>query len=484
MADNTTLDGPGAGGDTIRTDEIGGVKWPISKLAYGADGTADIVTSTATNPLPVALSDTDNTALDAVAQESGGNLDTIAGDTTSIDNKLTSGTVIGAVEITDTSFAVADGNALGEGVLVQGDDGTDRKNINVDATTGDVQVDVTNTVTVDGSGVTQPVSGTVTTTSAAADNNKVSTDNSTTSLLGISGVYTGTAEDVSAYTAVTIHLSADQDSATDGMTFEFCPDNSFGAGNTDSYAFTLTANTKRRFQFPVTAQYFRVKYTNGGTGQGDFDVQTILHKQNVLTSIHRLSNDMSPDRSAQVVKSVLFAQAAGSGDFTAVDATAGGNLKTSIEEISGGLDIGAGNAGTETQRVSISTDDVNLSAIKTATETVAAAVSTEMQVDVVSSALPTGAATAANQLPDGHAVTVDNTTGSPANVQIGDGTSQATVRNLAANDSLNVAIVDGSGDQITSFGGGTQYTEDDAAAANPVGTAPILVRQDTPASRG
>lgn len=75
-----------------------------------------------------------------------------------------------AVQIADTSFAVADGNALGEGVLVQGDDGTDRKNIHVDATTGDVQVDVTNTVTVDGSGVTQPVSGTVTANLSATDN--------------------------------------------------------------------------------------------------------------------------------------------------------------------------------------------------------------------------------------------------------------------------------------------------------------------------
>ena len=74
------------------------------------------------------------------------------------------------VSITDTSFAVADGNALGEGVLIQGDDGTDRKNINVDATTGDVQVDVTNTVTVDGSAVTQPVSGTVTANLSAVDN--------------------------------------------------------------------------------------------------------------------------------------------------------------------------------------------------------------------------------------------------------------------------------------------------------------------------
>jgi hypothetical protein len=61
-----------------------------------------------------------------------------------------------------------------------------------------------------------------------------------------------------------------------------------------------------------------------------------------------------------------------------------------------------------------------------------------------------------------------------------DGTLGATVRDTGTNDSLNVAIVDGSGNQITSFGGGTQYTEDDAAAANPTGTAPILVRADSP----
>lgn len=43
---------------------------------------------------------------------------------------------------------------------------------------------------------------------------------------------------------------------------------------------------------------------------------------------------------------------------------------------------------------------------------------------------------------------------------------------------LWVALADSSGDPITSFGGGTQYTEDDAAAANPVGTAMIMVRDD------
>lgn len=50
-------------------------------------------------------------------------------------------------------------------------------------------------------------------------------------------------------------------------------------------------------------------------------------------------------------------------------------------------------------------------------------------------------------------------------IAIGDGTSTATVRNLASNDALNVAITDGSGNQITSFGGGTQYTEGDTDAS-------------------
>lgn len=59
---------------------------------------------------------------------------------------------------------------------------------------------------------------------------------------------------------------------------------------------------------------------------------------------------------------------------------------------------------------------------------------------------------------------------------------KATVLDLASSNPLTVAVVDSAGDQITSFGGGTQYTEDAAAAANPVGTAPILVRKDTPAA--
>lgn len=61
MADNTTLD-PGSGGDTIATDDIGGVKFPRTKLVHGNDGVNDGDISTS-NPLPVELTDNNQTAV-------------------------------------------------------------------------------------------------------------------------------------------------------------------------------------------------------------------------------------------------------------------------------------------------------------------------------------------------------------------------------------------------------------------------------------
>jgi len=103
MADNVTLDGPGSGGSVIATDDIGSVHYPISKIAFGALDTANLVDSTTTNPLPVALSDTDNAVLDAIDAV----LDTI-------NAKLVAGTVIGEV----VGDAAHDAAVTGNPVLV------------------------------------------------------------------------------------------------------------------------------------------------------------------------------------------------------------------------------------------------------------------------------------------------------------------------------------------------------------------------------
>lgn len=46
-----------------------------------------------------------------------------------------------------------------------------------------------------------------------------------------------------------------------------------------------------------------------------------------------------------------------------------------------------------------------------------------------------------------------------------DGTTDATIRDLTNSNPLDVSIVDANGDQITSFGGGTEYTEGDTDAS-------------------
>jgi hypothetical protein len=51
MSDNTTLN-PGAGGDVVAADDVGGIKYQRVKLTLGADGVNDGDLSLA-NPMPV-----------------------------------------------------------------------------------------------------------------------------------------------------------------------------------------------------------------------------------------------------------------------------------------------------------------------------------------------------------------------------------------------------------------------------------------------
>lgn len=66
MADNTTLN-PGTGGDVIASDDIAGVKHQRVKIEFGEDGSATDVS--ATNPLPIKISDGTDTATVTAAGE-------------------------------------------------------------------------------------------------------------------------------------------------------------------------------------------------------------------------------------------------------------------------------------------------------------------------------------------------------------------------------------------------------------------------------
>ena len=166
--------------------------------------------------------------------------------------------------------------------------------------------------------------------------NKISDNNSTTDVLSGDAIFTGDGDDVENFANVTIQLDSSHDSAIDGMTFQFSIDNT----NWDDVCnFTYTASEgARRFQFPVTAKYFRIVYTNGSTLQTHFRVQTILHVSDILTSIHRLKDDTSSDRSVQIIKSALMARDGSTGNLKLLDSTTAGNFKTSIEEYNAAVD--------------------------------------------------------------------------------------------------------------------------------------------------
>lgn len=197
--------------------------------------------------------------------------------------------------------------------------------------------------------------------------NTVDSGNSTTSTLTASSAFTGTGVDVLGFSAVTIQLDASHDSAVDGMSFQLSTDNT----NWDSvHPFTYTAaDGAREFQFSTHAQFFRIVYTNGGTNQTHLRIQTILHHNTPITTIHRLVDDVDPDRSATMHKSVVFAQTSGSGDFKAIAANAQGKLQVGAD-----IDGAAIESIEDTQH---STGDIGIMPLAVRNDTLASLVDTD-----------------------------------------------------------------------------------------------------------
>src|SRR5207302_2011557 len=88
-------------------------------------------------------------------------------------------------------------------------------------------------------------------------NGNVSTGNSSTALLGISGVFTGAFEDVTDYAAITISVFADQASAAGGLEFDWSHD---GVNQDASSTSNVAASSGRAFSIAPRARFFRVKY--------------------------------------------------------------------------------------------------------------------------------------------------------------------------------------------------------------------------------
>lgn len=98
--------------------------------------------------------------------------------------------------------------------------------------------------------------------------------NSSTATLTSGSTFTGLAEDVKDFATIQIAVIADQASGTNGLSIQQSTDGS-NWDITDTY--TIPASTGKTFSVQVAARYFRIVYTNGGTGQTSFRLGTYLH---------------------------------------------------------------------------------------------------------------------------------------------------------------------------------------------------------------
>lgn len=184
MADNTVLNS-GTGGDTIATDDIAGVKHQRVKIQYGTDGSATDVSDS--NPLPIDDAGGSLTVDGTVTADAGtgpwpvtDNAGSLTVDNTNIDNLHSADFDTGAG--TDTTSAVGIAVPASGGAAVVPGDATAGLKVDLGA---DNDVTVTGTVTVDGSGVTQPVSaaslplpsGAATAANQLPDGHNVTVDN-------------------------------------------------------------------------------------------------------------------------------------------------------------------------------------------------------------------------------------------------------------------------------------------------------------------
>lgn len=134
---------------------------------------------------------------------------------------------------------------------------------------------------------------------------RLSTLNSTSTPLAGGAAFTGSWENVLGVSTITLSVFASHASVALGLQFQTSSD---GVNWDDGDAFTISAMSPggaKIFSFGVTAQYFRIVYTNGPTLQTAFRLQVILHYMATKPSSHRVDDPIADEDDTELVKAVI-----------------------------------------------------------------------------------------------------------------------------------------------------------------------------------
>lgn len=165
---------------------------------------------------------------------------------------------------------------------------------------------------------------------------EVLSGNSTSTPLNANIAFTGSSVDILQYAVIQVNVFSNVASATDGLSVQFSSD---GTNWDITDTFTVPANSGKTYSFQPVAQYMRVVYTNGGTNQTAFRLQTIGSHVNTKPSSHRISDPIIDDDDATLTTAVIKAKFNGDG-YGNLTATTDGNLKTA--NVEDGLSIAKG----------------------------------------------------------------------------------------------------------------------------------------------
>jgi len=153
--------------------------------------------------------------------------------------------------------------------------------------------------------------------------------NQTSTPLGAGQTWTGEWVGTNDFVQAIIDITTDQSGT---LTIELSSD---GSTVDHSHSFSILSNTPNGHHYPSELElaYYRPKYTNGATPQGSFSLHSTLFTVMVEEGhSHSINYALKDDHPAPIIRSVLTAKKP-NGDYTNIQATAGGNLKISMEEL-------------------------------------------------------------------------------------------------------------------------------------------------------
>jgi len=130
----------------------------------------------------------------------------------------------------------------------------------------------------------------------------ISTLNSTSTPLGINGVFTGAWVCTLDYSEVIVSVKTDKASITNGLVVQWSAD---GVTVDEIDDFTVAVNTGKTWSFPCNRAYVRIVYTNDGVAQTVFSLQTVLRRFASKGASHKLEDSLNFQDDAIVTKSLI-----------------------------------------------------------------------------------------------------------------------------------------------------------------------------------